>query len=132
MSTQQRVQRVREEIKKEAAEILRAMRDPRIGFVTITDVEVSSDLRHVKIFVSVLGTEEEKKRCLDALQSAAGFVRTEIGKVIRLRHTPEIAFRLDDSIERGVRINQLLSQIAQENASDASTASFAPTVEEDE
>lgn len=111
MSTRQRVQRVREEIKKEVSEIIREMKDPRIGFVTVVDVEVSNDLRHAKIFVSVYGEEAVKKESLAGLEAATGFIRTEIGRRIRLRHTPEILFRLDNSIERGARINQLLSEI---------------------
>lgn len=112
MSTRQRVQRIREEIKRAAAEIIRNMKDPRIGFVSVTDVEVSNDLSHVKIFVSVLGDDEAKARTLEGLQAATGFVRTEIGRAVRMRHTPEIVFRLDSSLERGARINQLLAEIS--------------------
>lgn len=129
MSSQQRVQRVREEIKKESSEIIRGMKDPRIGFVTVTDVEVSNDLRHAKIFVSVYGEEEEKERTLEGLEAARGFIRTELGKVIRLRYTPEITFRLDSSLERGARINQLIAQLSTEEGSRAEEPS---PVEEEE
>lgn len=105
----QRVARVREEIKRELTDILRKMKDPRIGFVTVTDVEVSNDLRYVKAFVSVLGDEEAKRQSMKGLESATGFVRTEIGRRIRLRHTPEITFKFDPSIERGARINELIA-----------------------
>lgn len=111
MSSRQRVQRIGEEIKKEAAEIIRQMKDPRIGFATITDVEVSNDLRHVKIYVSVYGDEDAKEQTLAGLQAAKGFVRTELGRTIRLRHTPDVTFRLDGSIEQGARINQIISEI---------------------
>lgn len=111
MSSRQRVQRVREEIKKEVSDIIREMKDPRIGFVSVVDVEVSNDLRHAKIFVSVYGDEAAKKESLAGLEAATGYIRTEIGRRIRLRHTPEIVFRLDSSIERGARINQLLNEI---------------------
>jgi len=111
-----RAQRLREELKRETSDILRKMKDPRIGFVSVTDAEVSSDLRHVKIYVSILGNQEEKERTLAALEHARGFVRTEIGRRIRLRHTPEIAFRLDESIERGHRIAALLRSVTGEAA----------------
>lgn len=112
MSTRQRVQRVREEIKRAAAEIIRNMKDPRIGFVSVTDVEVSNDLSHVKIFVSVYGDEEAKARTVEGLEAATGFVRSEIGRTVRMRHTPEISFRLDSSLERGARISQILAEIS--------------------
>ncbi|MBO8141011.1 MAG: 30S ribosome-binding factor RbfA [Firmicutes bacterium] len=112
--------RIREELKREASDILRKMKDPRIGFVSVTDAEISSDLRHVKIFVSIYGTPEEKERTLAALEHARGFVRTEIGKRIRLRHTPEIAFRLDDSIERGHRIDNILRSVTSGENADGS------------
>src|SRR5690606_18592629 len=103
-----RTGRVREEIKKEASDIIRRLKDPRIGFVTVTDVEVSNDLRHVKVFVSIYGDEPAKNGTMEALRKATGFVRTEIGKRIRLRHTPEIHFEFDESIARGARIFELL------------------------
>mgnify|MGYP001210667919 CR=1 FL=1 len=108
----QRVQRLREEIKKEASDIIRKLKDPRVGFVTVTDVEVSGDLRHVKIFVSVYGDEQEKTETMEALQRATGHIRTEIGQRIRLRYTPEIQVKLDESIARGARIFELLRQVS--------------------
>ena len=107
----QRVQRIREEIKKEASDIIRKLKDPRVGFVTVTDVEVSADLRHVKIFVSVLGDESARAETMEALTRATGFIRTEIGQRIRLRHTPEIQIKADDSIARGARIFELLREV---------------------
>lgn len=107
----QRVERVREEIKKEASDIIRRLKDPRVGFVTVTDVEVSGDLRHVKVFVSVYGDEESQSETMMALSNATGFVRTEIGRRIRLRHTPEIQFKIDESMERGARIFKLLKEV---------------------
>lgn len=121
MTTRQRVQRIGEEIKKEAAEIIRNMKDPRVGFVTVTDVEVSNDLSHVKIFVSIYGDDEAKDRSLEGLQAAKGFIRTEIGKAIRLRHTPEIAFKIDPSLERGARISQIISDLAAEQTAEATS-----------
>lgn len=109
-----RAERIREDFKRETSDILRKMKDPRIGFVSVTDVELSRDLRHAKIFVSIFGAEEEKQKTLAALTHAQGFIRTELGQRIRLRYTPEISFRLDDSIERGDRINRLLRTLTAE------------------
>lgn len=114
----QRAQRMREGLKRETSEILRTMKDPRIGFVSVTDVEVSRDLRHVKVFVSVYGDEDEKEATMDVLVNAQGFVRSELGKRIRLKHTPEIVFRADESIERGARINELLRTVASPSTED--------------
>lgn len=116
MATQQRVQRVREAIKQETSDIIRQMKDPRIGFVTVTDAEVSRDLRHVKIFVSVLGDEESKRHSLEALERATGYIRTEIGQRVRLRHTPEIVFCWDESLERGARISKILRDLKEGNS----------------
>ncbi len=107
-----RVQRMQEEMKKEVSQILRTeLKDPRIGFITITDVEISSDLRNVKIFVSVYGSDEEKAKTMDGLESASGFIRSEIGKRIQLRYTPELSFKFDESIARGARIMKLLNEV---------------------
>ena len=110
----QRADRVKVLIQQVASEILRELKDPRLGFVTITDVELSGDLKHAKIFVSILGSDEEQKNTMEGLSSATGFVRSEIGKRIRLRHTPEIVFKFDSSIERAIRIAQLLGQVKKE------------------
>lgn len=107
----QRIARLREEIKKEASDIIHKLKDPRVGFVTITDVDLSGDYRHVRIFVSVYGDDGEKSGTMAALRSATGFIRTELGRRIRMRHTPEIQFELDPSMERGARIFELLRQV---------------------
>lgn len=113
--TRLRAKRVAEAIRSEVADILaREMKDPRLGFATVTDVEVSGDLRHVKIFVSVMGDETQVSDTMAALESAQGFIRSEIGKRIRLRYTPEITFRHDTSIEHGARVFQLLQEIQNE------------------
>src|SRR5690606_12731010 len=93
-----RVRRVAEQAKKELGDILRTLKDPRIGFVTVTDVEVSNDLSHLKIFVSVYGDQESRQQSLEGLQAAKGLIRSELGRRIRLRMTPEIEFRLDTSL----------------------------------
>lgn len=110
-----RVERVAEAIRSEVADILaREIKDPRLGFATVTDVEVSDDLRHVKVFVSVMGDKAQVDETMAALESATGFVRGEIGRRIRLRHTPEIIFRYDTSIKRGARVFELLKEIQSE------------------
>ena len=107
-----RSERLREMIKIEFGEILqRDLKDPRIGFVSVIDVEVSNDLSHVKIYVSILGDEAAKLATMEGLESAKGFIRTELGRRIRLRHTPEIQIIADDSIERGSRIIELLEEV---------------------
>lgn len=86
-------------------------RDPRLGFVTVTDVEVSPDLRLAHVYVSILGSEEDVKQSLESLKRAAGFFRRELGTSLSLRYLPELDFRLDDSLERGLRIDQLLDSL---------------------
>jgi len=110
-----RPERLAELIKKEVSRILRdELKDPRIGFATVTSVEVSADLRHVKIYVSVYGSEEERQATMAALQRAQSFVRNELGRCIRVRHTPEIIFKLDESIDHGMKVMRLLEKIKKE------------------
>lgn len=110
MSTRQH--KVEELLKVEVSEIIqREMKDPRLGFITVTGVEISPDLKHAKVFVSVMGDDGQKTMSLKALNRAAGFVRTEIGKRVRMKTTPEIEFRLDSSIDHGVKIFELLERI---------------------
>lgn len=110
-----RASRVAEEIKKELGDLLtQKIKDPRIGFVTVTDVEVTGDLQQATIFVSVLGDDEKKEETLVGLSKAKGFIRSEIGQRIRLRKTPEIFFKYDDAIEHGNRIEALLREINEE------------------
>ncbi|HQD40067.1 MAG TPA: 30S ribosome-binding factor RbfA [Bacillota bacterium] len=108
----QRSLRVAEEIKKELSQIIQSeMKDPRLGFLSVTDVEISQDLRYVKAFVSILGSDKEREVTLGVLQRASGFLRTELGKRVRLRHTPELSFHLDTSIEQGAKIEKLLREL---------------------
>ncbi|MBC7325973.1 MAG: 30S ribosome-binding factor RbfA [Moorella sp. (in: Bacteria)] len=109
-----RVERVAEQMKKEIAQILQdELKDPRLGagLVTVTGVELSSDLRYAKVYVSIYGDAARKKEALEGLARATSFVRREVGRRLRLRHTPEIAFKFDASIEHGDHINRLLTQI---------------------
>lgn len=107
-----RAEKVKEFIKEELSLILqREVRDPRIGFVSVTDVEVSQDLRHARIFVSVLGTDEEKAATMEGLGSAARYIRRALGQRLQMRFTPDLSFRLDESIERGSRVMKLLGEV---------------------
>lgn len=107
-----RANRVAEQMKKELGEILTLkLKDPRVGFVTVTDVEVTGDLQQATIYISVLGSEKEKQDSLLGLTKARGFIRSEIGKRIRLRKTPEITFEFDEAFEYGSRIDSILRDL---------------------
>ncbi len=108
-----RANRVGEQMKKELSDIIgRKIKDPRIGFVTVTDVQVTGDLQQATVYISVLGDEEQKENTLKGLAKAKGFIRTEIGQRIRLRKTPEIIFEFDESIDYGNKIETLITSIA--------------------
>lgn len=114
---QLRSEKVQEFIKQELSKIiLTELKDPRIGFITVTKVEVTSDLRVAKAYISLMGRDEEKAATWEALQRAAGFLRSEIGKRIRLRFTPELSLHIDDSMEYSARIQELLTKIKSEEA----------------
>ena len=111
-----RAGRVGEQIKKELSQLIQMeLKDPRIGFVTVTGVEVSNDLSVAKVYLSVLGDDEAQDNALKALEKAKGFLRSELGKRIMLRHTPELVFKLDTSIEYGSRIERILNDIRDGN-----------------
>jgi ribosome-binding factor A len=111
-----RIDRIEEQFRIELSEIIeREIQDPRIGFVTVTSVKVSPDLRHGHVFVTVLGDDTQRKKALQGLRSAAGFVRRSLSKRLHhLRRIPEISFDYDKSVEKGIRIEELLNQIKQE------------------
>lgn len=92
------------------------LKDPRVGFVTVTDVEVTGDLSEANVYLSIFGDEDQKQQSLAGIKKATGFMRTEIGKRIRLRHTPALFFHLDESIAYGSKIETLLGQIKSEDA----------------
>lgn len=107
-----RAQRVGELILEEISKILqREIEDPRIGFVTILNVMVSDDLRHAKVFVSVMGSEQEKKSSLKGLSRASGFIRKKLSSRLELRCVPELVFKLDNSMEKSVKILTILSEL---------------------
>jgi ribosome-binding factor A len=127
MAKQLRIEKLQELIKQEMSKmLLNDLKDPRIGFVTVTGVEMTGDLREAKIFVSVMGDGDKVKNSLDGLNSALGFIRREIGQRIRLRFTPEISFALDTSLDYGDHIQKLLLQVEGEYANvDNTSASRA-------
>ncbi|RSD27981.1 30S ribosome-binding factor RbfA [Mesobacillus subterraneus] len=107
-----RVNRVGEQMKKELGDIIsRKIKDPRVGFVTVTDVQVTGDLQQAKVYISVLGDEEQRENTLKGLAKAKGFIRTEIGQRIRLRKTPELIFEFDETMAYGNRINSLIHEL---------------------
>jgi ribosome-binding factor A len=101
---------VGEMIRMEISELLRELRDPRIGLATITEVKMSPDLKHGKVYISVLGGLEERKKTLVGLNSAASHIRHEIASRLRLRNTPDLSFFYDESIEYGAHIEELLQK----------------------
>lgn len=115
MHQYKRTDRIGDQIRGEIADIIvRRLKDPRVGFVTVTSVEVSEDLRHAKVFVSILGDEKTQSETMKGLKSAAGFIRGEIGRRIRIKFTPEIIFKLDKSIEEAAHILGILEEIKKE------------------
>ena len=117
---QLRVEKVHELMKQEISQIiLRELKDPRIGFVTVTSVECTGDLREAKVYVSLMGNEAQVKACWSGLNSSLGFIRREIGKRIRLRVTPELSFALDKSLDYSAHIQELLLKIKAEDEAKA-------------
>jgi len=114
--TSQRQQQVGHLLREEISRIIhQEMRDPRLGFVTLTEVEVTPDLRLARIFVSVYGDQAERDASLEALAHASGFIRSELAKGWTLRYLPELEFRWDPSVERAARITELLHQVLPPN-----------------
>lgn len=112
-----RVRKLQEFIKQEVSSMLmRGLKDPRIGFVTVTDVEVTGDLRQATIYVSLFGNDDAKKESLQALRHATSHIRSELGKVLRLRYTPELAFEADTSLDYSMHIESLLHDIKKDEA----------------
>ena len=116
-----RSSRVGEQIKREISQLIaRGLKDPRVGFVTITDVEVSPDLRLAKVYYSVLGDEAARKETAQGLKNSVPFLCHELGQRIRLRYTPKLVFIFDASLEYGAHMDELLRQIAMEKKEDDS------------
>ncbi len=109
------MRRVNEAVREVVSEGLGELKDPRIGFVTVTGVETSPDLRHARVFVSVLGSETKQKRTLAGLTAAHGVLQARLARQLRMKRTPQLAFEYDPTIERGVRMTQLIDELAPED-----------------
>ncbi len=118
-----RQEKLGELIAAELSDLLRTrVKDPRVGFASITRVEVSGDLRYAKVFVSVMGNSEEQKETMKGLKNAHGFLRHELASRLTLRFMPELVFKLDHSIEEGSRILELINKVEREDAAQAQAA----------
>jgi len=127
-----RAQRAARLIQEEISKIIqRELRDPRIGLITVTGVDVTDDLRYAKVFITVF-KEENKEKTLEGLEHAKGFIRREIGQRIKMRFTPEIEFKFDDSAERGARIEEILRKIVTVEAAEKSAEGAEETTESTE
>jgi ribosome-binding factor A len=110
---------VNEAIQQVLSDALPSLKDPRIGFVTVTGVEATKDLKHATVFVSVLGSERDRERTLEGLEAAHGVLQARVARELRLRRTPVLAFAYDPGVERGVRLTQMIDELAPEDLDDA-------------
>lgn len=116
MTTRQ--ERIRELLKEEISDIIRReFKDPRLGFITITDAEITADLKHAKVYVSVLGSDEEKSQNMAILKRAQHFVRQAFGRRVKMKTMPDIEFKLDTSVEKSIKLLELLEQIKHDEES---------------
>ncbi|MBA3412690.1 MAG: 30S ribosome-binding factor RbfA [Actinobacteria bacterium] len=106
------MRRVNEAVRQVLSEAVPELKDPRIGFVTITGIETTPDLRQARVFVSVLGSEETRAASLDGLTAAHGVLQARLAQELRLKRTPQLAFEYDPSVERGVRMSRLIDELA--------------------
>jgi ribosome-binding factor A len=109
-----RMRRVNESLRELLSEAVLELKDPRIGFVTITGVETSPDLRNARVFVSVLGSEKKRTATLAGLSAAHGVLQARLARELRMKRTPQLAFEYDPSVERGVRMSKLIDELAGE------------------
>jgi ribosome-binding factor A len=105
-----RMRRVNEAMRQVLGDVAQELKDPRVGFVTVTDVKTSPDLRHARVYVSVLGDEAAQAASLDGLRSAHGFLQGKIADELRLKRTPELTFELDHTAERAARLEEILHE----------------------
>jgi ribosome-binding factor A len=108
------MRRVNEAVREVVSEGLGALKDPRIGFVTVTGVETSPDLRHARVFVSVLGSEAKRERTLAGLAAAHGVLQARLARQLRMKRTPQLAFEYDRSVEEGVRMSKLIDELVRD------------------
>ena len=114
----ERMRRVDESLRQVLSERIGELKDPRIGFVTVTGVRTTTDLRQATVYVSVLGSERRRERSLDALQAAHGVLQAHIARELRLKRTPQLAFEYDPTVERGVRLTKLIDELAPDDTDD--------------
>ena len=107
-----RMRRVNESLREVLSEGIGDLKDPRIGFVTVTGVETSPDLRHARVYVSVLGSKRKRDATLAGLQSSHGVLQSRVNRELRLKRTPQLTFEYDPTIERGVRLSRLIDELA--------------------
>ena len=112
----ERMRRVNEAIRETLAEAVGELKDPRIGFVTVTGVETSPDLRHAKVFVSVLGNERKRENTLEGLESAHGVLQSHLATELRMKRTPQLTFEYDPTVAEGVRMSQLIDELAPDDS----------------
>jgi ribosome-binding factor A len=110
------MRRVNEAVREVVSEGLGDLKDPRIGFVTVTGVETTADLRQARVYVSVLGSEAKRRKTLAGLDAARGLLQARIADELRLKRTPQLAFEYDPTVERGVRMTQLIDELAPDDA----------------
>ena len=108
----ERMRRVNEALREVLSEGIGSLKDPRIGFVTVTGVEASPDLRHATVYVSVLGSEAKRDATIPGLQSSHGVLQSRVNRELRLKRTPQLTFEYDPTIERGVRLSRLIDELA--------------------
>ena len=111
-----RMRRVNEAIREALAEAISELKDPRIGFVTVTGVKTSSDLRQARVYVSVLGNERKQENTLAGLASAHGVLQAKLASELRMKRTPQLAFEYDPTVEEGVRMSQLIDELAPDDS----------------
>ncbi len=108
----ERMRRVNESVREVLSEAIGELKDPRIGFVTVTGVDTSADLRQARVYVSVLGSRRKQERTLAALTSAHGVLQARIASELRLKRTPQLTFEYDPTVDRGMRMSQLIDELA--------------------
>src|SRR5881227_1215144 len=106
------MRRVNEAVREVVSQGVGELKDPRIGFVTVTGVDTSPDLRHARVFISVLGSEREREQTLAGLSAAHGVLQARVAKSVRMKRTPQLAFEYDPTVERGVRMTRLIDELA--------------------
>jgi ribosome-binding factor A len=115
----ERMRRVNEAVRAVLAEAVGELKDPRIGFITVTGVETSPDLRQAKVYVSVLGSERKRAQSLAGLEAAHGVLQRRIAGELRLKRTPQLTFQYDPSVEQGVRMSKLIDELVTDHDDDA-------------